>query len=78
MSFPDNASDLNLKIPGTDCSNNGSWNPFGSFSKITHENCLVWYKLGFVIKVVLKNLNFLFRTFGSQCTESDSRLSVHK
>ena len=40
MSFPDNVSDLNLKIPGTDCSNNGSWNPFGSFAKITEPRVL--------------------------------------
>ena len=46
--------------------------------KITHKNCLVWCKLGFAIKVVLKNFNFLFWAFGSQCTESNSRLSVQK
>ena len=31
MSLPDNVSDLNLKISGTDCSNNGSG---GRFSKV--------------------------------------------
>ena len=34
MSLPDNVSELNLKIPGTDCSNNGSWNPKAPLPKL--------------------------------------------
>ena len=56
-------SDLNLKIRGLTVPH----------KKITHKNCLVWCKMGLVIKVV-----FNTSCFDSQCAESNSRLSVYK
>ena len=60
MSLPDNVSDPSLKIPGTDCSNNDSWNPFGSFANITHKNCLVGVNWGLLSRLSSKTLTSSF------------------